>query len=183
MTRTPRTQIVVGVDGPAAAETAVRWAVREARLRHAAVRLVCAFHTDTRLRAPYAPWAWAGEDETRAAAQASLDRAVHLVRAALPPGRLIAELVDEPPARALVERAAGAEMLVLGTSRPPVQPGQPPLAMGPVARVCLRRAPCPVVMVASGDLAGDEDTRPAAGSLAMPGGHPASPRRAPVLPG
>jgi hypothetical protein len=97
MARTPGTQIVVGVDGSAAAETAVRWAVREARLRHAAVRLVCAFHTDTRLRAPYAPWAWAREDETRAAAQASLDRAAHLVRAALPPGWLIAELVDEPP--------------------------------------------------------------------------------------
>jgi nucleotide-binding universal stress UspA family protein len=109
MTQAPGTQIVVGIDGSAAAETAVRWAVREARL-----------------------------------------------------------LVDEPPARALLERAADAEMLVLGTSRPPVQPGQPPLAMGPVARVCLRRAPCPVVMVASGDLPGDEDTRPAAGSLAMP---------------
>jgi hypothetical protein len=38
-------------------------------------------------------------------------------------------------------------------------------------------------MVASGNLAGDEDTRPAAGSLAMPGGHPASPRRVPVSPG
>jgi nucleotide-binding universal stress UspA family protein len=183
MARTPRTQIVVGVDGSAAAETAVRWAVREARLRHAAVRLVCAFHADTRLHAPYAPWAWAREDEPRAAAQASLDRAARLVCAALPPCWLVAELVDEPPARALLERAAGAEMLVLGTSRPPVQPGLPPLAIGPVARVCLRRAPCPVVMVASGDLAGDEDVRPAARSLAMPGGHPAPPRRVPVSPG
>jgi len=146
--RTPGTQIVVGVDGSAASQTAVHWAVREARLRHAAVRLVCAFHTDTRLRAPYAPWGWAREEEPRAAAQASLDSAARLVRAALPSGWLVAELVDEPPARALLERAAGAEMLVLGTSRPPVQPGQPPLAMGPVARVCLRRAPCPVVMVA-----------------------------------
>jgi nucleotide-binding universal stress UspA family protein len=84
----PGTQVVEGVDGSAAVETAVRWAVREARLRHAAVRLVCA---------------------------------------ALPPGWLIAELVGEPPARALIERAAG--------------------------------------------------------SLAMPGGHPESPRRVPVSPG
>ena len=53
MTQTPGPQIVVGVDGSAAAETAVRWAVREARLRHAAVRLVCAFHADTRLRAAW----------------------------------------------------------------------------------------------------------------------------------
>lgn len=189
MAHTPGTQIVVGVDGSAASITAVRWAVREAGLRHAAVRLVCAFHADTRLRAPYASWARAREDEPRAAAQAALDRAADLVRAVLPPGRLVAELVDEPPARALLERAAGAEMLVLGTTRPPVQPGQPPLAIGPVARVCLLRAPCPVVVVAPGDLAGDEDARPdkdarpSARSLAMPGGHPAPPRRVPVSPG
>jgi nucleotide-binding universal stress UspA family protein len=183
MAQKPGTQIVVGVDGSAASITAVRWAVREARLRHAAVRLVCAFHADTRLRAPYASWAWAREDEPRAIAQAALDRAADIVRAVLPPGWLVAELVDEPPARALLERAGGAEMLVLGTSRPPVEPGLPPLAMGPVARACLCRAPCPVVMVASGGLPGDEDARPAAGSLAMPGGHPASPRRVPVSPG
>ena len=82
-----------------------------------------------------------------------------------------------------VDGSAGAEMLVLGTSRPPVQPGLPPPAMGPVARVCLRRAPWPVVMVASGDLADDEDARPAAGSLAMPSGHPVPPPRVPVSPG
>lgn len=63
MARTPGTQMVVGVDGSAASITAVRWAVREARLH----------------------------------------RAADLVRAVLP-----------------------------GTSRPPVQPGQPPLAISPV---------------------------------------------------
>ena len=37
-----RGRIVVGVDGSAAAAAAVRWAVREARLRRTAVHLVCA---------------------------------------------------------------------------------------------------------------------------------------------
>jgi Universal stress protein family len=78
----------------------------------------------------------------------------------LPAGRLIAELVNAPPARALVDRSAGAEMLVLGTSRPPVQPGQPPLAMGPVARICLRQAHCPVVVVGPDDLPGEHDGQP-----------------------
>jgi len=162
----PVRQIVVGVDGSESSATAVRWAVREARLRQAAVHLVCAYHADTRLRAPYAAWAGRCEDEPRAAARASLDRAADLVRGALPQGRLVAELVDEPPARALIERSAGAELLVLGTSRPPVQPGQPPLALGPVTRICLRRAPCPVVVVAPGDLEGEEDAQPQAGTLA-----------------
>ena len=166
----PIRQIVVGVDGSAASAAAVHWAAREARLRRAAVRLVCADHTDTRLRAPYASWAGVREDERRAAARASLDRAADLVRSALPLGRVVAELVDEPPAQALLERSADAEMLILGTNRPPVQPGQPPLALGPVTRICLRRASCPVVMVAPGDLAGDEDTGPEAGTLTTAAG-------------
>ena len=43
-------------------------------------------------------------------------------------------------------------MLVLGTSQPGRQPaGQPPEAMGPVARACLRHAHCPIVIVAAHD--------------------------------
>ena len=182
MTQTPRVrQIVVGVDDFASSVTAVHWAVREARLRQAAVHLVCAYHSDTRLRAPYASWARMREDECRAAAQASLDCAADLVRRGLPRGQLVAELVDEPPAQALLERSAGAEMLVLGTSRPSVQPGQPPLALGPVTRACLHRAPCPVVVVASGDLEGEEDARPRAGTSATADGRrSALPPLAPV---
>src|SRR5271166_6811326 len=47
----PLRRIVVGMDGSPASATAVRWAVREARLRHATVHLVCAYHGDARLRA------------------------------------------------------------------------------------------------------------------------------------
>ena len=53
-----RGRMVVGVDGSAAAAAAVRWAVREARLRRTAVHLVCACDSDARLRAPYASWSW-----------------------------------------------------------------------------------------------------------------------------
>jgi nucleotide-binding universal stress UspA family protein len=176
MTHTPPgRQIVVGVDGSAASAAAVRWAVREARLRHAAVRLVYAYDRDARLHAPYAPWYGTDQDE-QAAARALLDRAAELARPRLPAGRLIAELVNEPPARALLDRSAGAEMLVLGTSRPAVQPGEPPLALGPVARICLRRAHCPVVIAPDGlahehdDEPGGQVTRPRRGTLATTDG-------------
>jgi nucleotide-binding universal stress UspA family protein len=172
----PSRQIVVGVDGSAASAAAVRWAVREARLRRAAVRLIYAYDCDARLHASYAPWYGMDQDE-HAAARALLDRAAELARPRLPAGRLIAELVNEPPARALLDRSAGAEMLVLGTSRPAVQPGEPPLALGPVARICLRRAHCPVVVIAPDDLArehddqpGEQVTRPRRGTLATTGG-------------
>lgn len=145
----PLRRIVVGVDGSAASAAAVRWAVREARLRHATVHLVCAYHGDTRLRAPYASSSWTARlHQRRAAARVVLDLATEAASRRLPPERLICELADEPPARALLDRAADAEMLVLGTTRPERQPGQPPLAMGPVARTCLRLARCPVVVVA-----------------------------------
>ena len=64
----PLRRIVVGVDGSAASAAAVRWAVREARLRHATVHLVCAYHGDARLHAPYVSSAWTARLHLRRAA-------------------------------------------------------------------------------------------------------------------
>ncbi len=151
-----RGRIVVGVDGSAASAAAVRWAVREARLRHTAVHLVCACDSDARLRAPYASWSWATrEDERYNAAAAALAAATELARPHLPPGWLTTELVREPPVRALLDQAADAEMLVLGMARFARGTGQPTRALGPVARACLRLAHCPVVVIAPDDLPGD----------------------------
>jgi nucleotide-binding universal stress UspA family protein len=149
MTHSPADRrIVVGVDGSAASDAAVRWAIREARLRHATVHLVSAYYSDSRQRAQYVPSSWmAPQEERSAAAEALIAAAMELARRSLPPGRLRAELANEPPARALLDRAVDAELLVLGTTRPTRQPGQPPQAMGPVARACLRLACCPVVIV------------------------------------
>jgi len=145
-------QIVVGVDGSAASDAAVRWAVREARLRHATVHLISAYHTDSRQRAQYAPpSSWMTPQEERGAAEALVAAATELARRYLPPEQLTAEVANEPPARALLDRAAHAEMLVLGTTRPTRLSRQPPQAMGPVARPCLRQAHCPVVVVSPDD--------------------------------
>lgn len=146
-------RIVVGVDGSAASDAAVRWAVREARLRHATVHLVSAYHSDPRQRAQYVPSSRMTPQEERSAAAALLAEAVKLARRYLPAGQLTAEVANELPVRALLDRAAHAELLVLGTTRPRPQPGQPPKAMGPVARPCLRLAHCPVVVVSPDDRA------------------------------
>ena len=152
MTHSPAdSQIVVGVDGSAASDAAVRWAVREARLRHATVHLVSAYHTDSRQRAQYVPpSSWMTPQEERCAAEARVAAATELARRYLPPEQLMAEV--EQAARPGVAGPGGhAEMLVLGTTRPAPQPGQPPQAMGPVARPCLRQAHCPVVVVSPDD--------------------------------
>jgi nucleotide-binding universal stress UspA family protein len=151
-------RIVVGVDGSAASDAAVRWAVREARLRDATVHLVSAYHSDSSGRAPYVPGSWlTREDEHCAAAEALVTAAAELALRYLPRGRLMAELANGPPARALLDRAADAELLVLGTTRPARDCGPPP-AMGPVARACLRLAHCPVVVVCPDDRPGRDLT-------------------------
>jgi len=155
-----RGRIVVGAEGSAASAAAVRWAVREARLRHAAVHLVCACHSDVRLQSPHASWSWVTrEDERYAAVAAELAATADIVRPRLPAGWLSTELVREPPVRALLDRAADAEMLVLGTARFARGTGQPPRAVGPVTRACLRLAPCPVVVVGPDDLPRDPPAR------------------------
>ena len=78
---------------------------------------VSAFHSDSRLRAQYVPSSWmAPQEERSAAAEALVAAAMELARRSLRLGRLTAELADEPPARALLDRAADAELLVLGTT-------------------------------------------------------------------
>jgi nucleotide-binding universal stress UspA family protein len=57
------------------------------------------------------------------------------------PVAVTAEIAEGLAARVLLDHADGAEMLVLGSA------GCAPDGIGPVARACLRNAPCPVVMV------------------------------------
>jgi nucleotide-binding universal stress UspA family protein len=142
--------LVVGVDETPASVAAVRWAVREASLRHAAVRLICSWHYDPRLRAPYAHAPAPTEKEHEAAARARLATAASIASDSLPAGRLQAELTDKPLVRALLDNAADADLLILGTTRATTQsPAEHPPPIGPVTRSCLSQAPCAVVVVTS----------------------------------
>jgi nucleotide-binding universal stress UspA family protein len=72
---------------------------------------------------------------------------VRTVQADTAPGvKVRVEEVDGLPARVLLDRCAGADMLVLGTSSD--VPGGLRSA-GPVIRACLRRAACPVVVISA----------------------------------
>jgi nucleotide-binding universal stress UspA family protein len=175
----PTGRILVGTDGSPASVAAVRWAAREAQLRGLRVHVV--YVRDRRLPTPYyapqprvaetALGAAAGESTLKAVVQEALgsqpvpDQTDGAQTGAvpmdvMPMDTVQMELAEGAPARVLLERSVGAEMLVLGSSRPspgpagragtasaatPAPHSRPPL--GPVARDCLHAAACPVVVV------------------------------------
>ncbi len=132
-------RIVAGVHGTAASDIALDWAAREARLRGAQLHLVLARDPADSSRAPYAPPSAPARGDTGVAC---LSRAAVRAARLLPRTRVTTELADGLPAHVLADRAAGAGLLVLGAA--------PTGYLGPVARACLRLAPCPVVIVVPG---------------------------------
>lgn len=159
--------IVVGVSGSSASAAALRWAAEEARKRRARLRVVRAWTPPIRL----APYAAAGmtPDEARAAADRELADAMLAAFGPAPPGHVTAELAEGAAERALVDRSAGADLLVLGTHSPADAVAR---SVGPVIRACLTRAPCPVVVVTAA-------CRPAAETRApIPAQHSPGRRRA-----
>jgi nucleotide-binding universal stress UspA family protein len=165
-------RILVGIDGSPASVAAVRWAGREAQLRGMRVHVV--YVRDQRLPIPhYAPQPRAGEPVPGPAAGEKMQAVVREAFGTQPPAGVQLELADGLPARVLIDRSVGAEMLVLGSTQPgggrtdgpATPPAQARAPLGPVARDCLHAAPCPVVVVRSGDAA---DPAPARAEQAQP---------------
>ena len=140
-----RPRIVVGVDGSAASVAALAWAAGEARLLRAELHAVHAWEDVQRFRAPYAPHrCLPSREESRAAAVSLLAASVRAAFGQAPPPWLRADVAEGRPERVLLDRAAGTDLLVLGST---TRAGDIPGAAGPVHRACLRAAPCPVVIV------------------------------------
>jgi nucleotide-binding universal stress UspA family protein len=138
-------RIVVGVDGSPESIAALHWAAGTARLSHAEIVAVCAWHIDVASLASYAPvWRRPTRDAERRRAAASLDGALRTGLGLAPNVKVRPALVYGPPARVLVDQCADADLLVLGGHH-----ADSPLVatVGVVAATCLRRASCPVVIV------------------------------------
>ncbi len=135
-------RVVVGVDFSAESAAAMRWACREAGLRGAEVHAVHAIEAPCHSTASYAavPAQHRPDD---------VDADVRW-RSVMPdpePGvQVRTEIIEGLAARVLLDRCEGADMLVLGTVSE--TPGALSSA-GPVIRACLRRAPCPVVVISA----------------------------------
>jgi nucleotide-binding universal stress UspA family protein len=130
-------RIVVGVDGSEDSAAALRWACREASIRGAEVHAVHAWEAPCHTAASYAA-------PSEAVAPAADLLWSPLLGDDIPRVQVRMEVAEGLAARVLLDRCAGADMLVLGSSTD--LPGAL-RAAGPVIRICLRRAPCPVVVI------------------------------------
>ena len=155
MNTTIQPAIVVGVCGSRASAAALRWAADEAQRRHAWLTIVRCW--DPESRAPYAPV----EDlltraQQREAAGKALAALVSTEFGTEIPAGVTAELAQGIAKRTLIDRSAGAGLLVLGSASPPTPTGR---SIGPVIRACLSRAECPVVVCAADQAAASANAR------------------------
>jgi nucleotide-binding universal stress UspA family protein len=131
------------VDGTTESAAALRWACREAGLRGAEVHAVHVWEAPCHAMASYAAPSQSRPPE-------DIDFEVFWAEmlpseAAGVPVRT--EVALGLPARVLLQRSEGADMLVLGTAGDQAGRAGSGRPAGPVLRACLRRSSCPVVVI------------------------------------
>lgn len=137
--------IVVGVDGSPASVAALRWAIGEASATGRRVKAVHAWRylpepTSILLTPPRA-----SRDDEERWARTLLDDAVQEAlngQEVQPP--VAEQVVEGDAARALLEAAQGADLLVVGARRHGIVRGA---LFGSVSQHCARHATCPIVVV------------------------------------
>ncbi|WP_331767938.1 universal stress protein [Embleya sp. NBC_00896] len=131
-------RIVVGLDGSFGSAVALRWAAREAAELGVVLDVVAVWRDADperpTLDRPDAPLSVARERLEHALAS--------LVRAPIPPERIVATPLHGAAGEVLVARARDARLLVLGTSGI-----ECPTIPGPTGVYCLRHSATPVVFV------------------------------------
>lgn len=139
-------RLIVGFDGSESSATALEWAVDEATLRRASVRVVSSYA----LAAKHSFGVYT-KDETReemnrqaAACQTQVGAAIALVQQRSPGLGVDQRIVEQPAADALVEESSGADLVVVGAGRPGLVKS---FFLGSVTATVLHHGHCPVVVV------------------------------------
>jgi nucleotide-binding universal stress UspA family protein len=131
-------RIVVGVDGSAHSEAALKWSLDEAGTRHAELTVVFAWEV------PFLGFPGAFDrEELEKSGKEFLIETVSKV-APKPPVPLITLVAEGDPAASLIKASENADLLVVGTR------GRSPwagLLLGSVSQRCAAGAACPVLLV------------------------------------
>jgi nucleotide-binding universal stress UspA family protein len=134
-------RIAVGVDGSACAELAVAWAIDEALRCEAELILV---HGWTYPYQGPRTSITEARDDMKLDAMRTLEACAHLVRDHAPTLRCHSIISEESPAKAIIDAAREADLLVVGSRG---HGGFAALLLGSVSRTVLQHSPVPVVVV------------------------------------
>ena len=139
--------IVVGVDNSAGAKEALRFALDEAKLRQATLRVVHTWqygYIGVSGMEGFSPVIGADLGDLRRTAEVALDATLHQV--APDPNGVVVErrVVEGAPATVLVDESRLADLLIVGSRG---HGGFAGLLLGSVSQQCAHHAACPVVIV------------------------------------
>jgi nucleotide-binding universal stress UspA family protein len=132
--------IVVGVDHSAGDNAALRFALEEARLRQATLRVVHAIGSFGSHR----PLEWGDVRAVHQAAEELLENVTREVAGEFDDVEIERRVVEGPPTSGLVDESRGADLLVVGSRG---HGGFPGLLLGAVSQQSAQHAACPVVIV------------------------------------
>ncbi len=128
-------RIVVGVDGSVPSKAALAWAVDEAARTNRMVEAVTVYY--------WFPMPITDIDFKALATQIAAD-AIREVTGSARPIKIIRRVVEGNAARALLDAAAEADLLVVGCRG---RHGFTEALLGSVAQHCIHHAACPVVVI------------------------------------
>jgi nucleotide-binding universal stress UspA family protein len=140
----PGGRIVVGVDGSESSRAALAWAVREAALTGATVDAVHAWQVPVPYGYGYGYAMILPVPDLEQAAGQVLDKAVAEVADLAPGVEIRTVIVEGNPARALLDAAKDADLLVVGSRG---HGGFAEALLGSVSQHCVHHADCPVVVI------------------------------------
>jgi nucleotide-binding universal stress UspA family protein len=151
-------RIVVGLDGSPSSRAALRWAVRQAKLVNGTVDAVIAWQIPMMLQS----YGWAPVYVEEAGnfeqdARKRLDAVIGEVVTPADGQRVSSLVIKGHPAEVLIDAAADADLLVVGSSG---HGGFAEALLGSVSQHCVHHAPCPVLIMrgdADRDSAADRD--------------------------
>jgi nucleotide-binding universal stress UspA family protein len=137
--------IVVGVDGSDESVEACAWALEEARLRGAALRVVHAWQYLPIVAEPLAALPPMPIDELVAGARTVAEQVVARATGDTAAGvEVDYRIVEGPAAAAVIDAARDADLLVVGSRG---RGGFTGLLLGSVSQQVVHHAPCPVVVL------------------------------------
>jgi nucleotide-binding universal stress UspA family protein len=140
--------IVVGVDSSHGSRAALAWALAQARLTGAVVEAVAAWQQPATYEYSYGaiPSPSLGDSIAAITEKVLTETVADVVGTGGQPVDVRVEVAQGPAAQVLLEAAAGAELLVVGSRGHGAFAG---MLLGSVSQHCTQHAPCPVIVVPS----------------------------------